>query len=96
MKKIIIIIFLVIFMIIAFNYLWNIKENFDTFSPYAGNNSYPFVYQKHLDQAMFRRSLKSWETPFNCHNEGYYNAEPNGIPPMVSICNYENMKKSPF
>lgn len=96
MFKYIIIVFLVIFSIIAFNYLWNIKENFDTFSPYAGNQSYPFVFEQNLDRKMLRKTLKPWELPFNCHNEGYYNAEPNGIPPMVTICSYENMKKSPF
>jgi hypothetical protein len=96
MKTIIFSIFLVIFIIIIFNYFLTVKENFDTFSPYAGNQSYPFVYQQKLDQQMLRKSLKPWETPFNCHNEGYYNAEPKGIPPMVTICSYENMKKSPF
>lgn len=96
MIKIILIVFLIIIFIIVVNYYWNVKEGFDTFSPYAGNQSYPFVYEKHLDQEMLRRSLKAWETPFNCHNEGYYNAEPKGIPPMVTICSYENMKKSPF
>ena len=93
MLNIILIIFIVVILIISCNYFLNLKESFDTFSPYAGNHSYPFVYEQQRDKAMLRRTLKPWEVPFNCHNEGYYNAEPKGIPPLVTICSYESMKR---
>jgi len=84
------IIILIIAIIILLNYYYNrdsnIKESFDMFSPYAGNNSYPFVYEQQRDQAMLQKTLNNWEKPFNCHDEGYYNAEPLGNPPMVTIC----------
>ena len=93
MISIILCVFLLIIIILVANYYINLKESFDTFSPYAGNQSYPFVYQQQKDQAMLRKTLKKWELPFNCHsNAGYYNAEPNGIPPMISICSYNNFK----
>ena len=59
------------------------KEHFDSFSPYKGNDSYPFVYEKHLDDVKLQETLNKWETPFNIHNEGYYNAEPGGNPPFA-------------
>jgi predicted nucleic acid-binding Zn ribbon protein len=33
-------------------------EMFDSFSPYMGNESYPYVYQKTMDQKMLRNTLK--------------------------------------
>ena len=62
-------------------------EMFDSFSPYMGNESYPYVYQKTMDQKMLRNTLKKWEKPFNCNNEGYYNA--GFYPPFVNINSYE-------
>ena len=70
---------LVIFIIMRNSF----KEHFDSFSPYKGNDSYPFVYEKHLDDVKLQETLNKWETPFNIHNEGYYNAEPGGNPPFA-------------
>jgi hypothetical protein len=94
-------IFFVIIIIIIINILYLNKnilnESFGDFSPYQGNDSYPFVYEKTMDQKMLQKALKPWETPFNClANAGYLNAEPNGIPPTVSICAYEDMKYPTF
>jgi hypothetical protein len=71
-------------------------ESFDDFSPYSGNQSYPFVYQKNQDQQMLRKTLRQWEQPFNCNDEGYYNAEPKGIPPMVPISSYVDLQHKKF
>lgn len=30
-------------------------ESFDNFSPYRGNQSYPWVYQKHIDDKAFKK-----------------------------------------
>ena len=65
MISIILCVFLLIIIILLANYYINLKESFDTFSPYAGNQSYPFVYQQQKDQAMLRKTLKKWELPFN-------------------------------
>lgn len=97
MLHIILIIFMIIIIIILLNQIININESFDVFSPYAGNQSYPFVYEKTLDQKMLQKKLKIYETPFNCiSNAGYYNAEPKGIPPLVSICSFESYQNPPF
>ncbi len=96
MQYFIIGIFIIIVLILIINYCLNVKEYFDTFSPYAGNHMYPFVFQqaKSNDRKNLMATLKPWELPFNClDNAGYHNAEPNGIPPLVSICSYESMKK---
>jgi hypothetical protein len=71
-------------------------ESFMDFSPYQGNQSYPWVYQKHLDQKAFRKTLEHWEKPFNENDEGYWNAEPDGNPPLVPIYSYESMKHVKF
>jgi hypothetical protein len=95
------IIFFVIIIIITINILYSrndsLNESFGDFSPYQGNDSYPFVYEKTMDQKMLQKALKPWETPFNClANAGYWNAEPKGIPPTVSICAFEDMKHPTF
>ena len=69
-------------------------ESFDVFSPYIGNQQYPYIYQKTKDQAMLRDTLKKWEKPFNCNNEGYYNA--GFTPPFVQISSYTEMKNKQF
>ena len=69
-------------------------ESFDSFSPYMGNQSYPFVYQKNLDQERLQKTLAKWEKPFNCYNEGYYNA--GFYPPFVQISSYVEMKDKLF
>jgi len=71
-------------------------ESFDDFSPYAGNQLYPFVYEKHKDQKMLRATLKRWEDPFNTNDEGYYNAEPGATPPLVPIYSYDDIKEVRF
>lgn len=92
--SIVLCIFFIIILISLINYYFNVKETFDTFSPYAGNQSYPFVYEQQKDREILRKTLKIWEQPFNCHsNAGYYNAEPKGIPPLVSICSFNNFCK---
>ena len=68
-------------------------ESFDTFSPYTGNNSYPFVYLKERDNKLLKKTLKKWEQPFNCNDEGYWNAEPRGDPPLVPIVAYNTMRE---
>jgi len=72
------------------------SESFDNFSPYQGNQSYPWVYQKHLDDKAFKKTLAHWEKPFNANDEGYWNAEPNGNPPLVNIYSYDSMKEIKF
>jgi len=71
-------------------------ESFTDFSPYQGNQSYPWVYQRHLDQKAFRKTLEHWEKPFNENDEGYWNAEPCGNPPLVNIYSYDSMKDVKF
>jgi hypothetical protein len=93
--------FFIIITIIIINMLYssknNLNESFGDFSPYQGNDSYPFVYEKTMDQKMLQKALKPWERPFNClANAGYWNGEPNGVPPTVSICAYESMKYPTF
>jgi hypothetical protein len=63
-------------------------ESFDTFSPYQGNQSYPFVYEKTIDDINLQKTLIKWEAPFNANDEGYYNAQPDGLPPLVPIYSY--------
>ena len=74
----------------------NISEGFDTFSPYKENMSYPFVYEKSLDQKSFNKTLEQWERPYNNNNEGYINAEPLGRPPFVPLTAYTDMKHTIF
>ena len=74
-------------------YVMNV-ESFDTFSPYIGNQQYPYVYQKNKDEEMLRNTLEKWEKPFNCNNEGYYNA--GFAPPYVQISSYTQMKNKEF
>jgi hypothetical protein len=71
-------------------------ESFDDFSPYSGNQAYPFVYEKQNDQKMLKQTLKKWEDPFNANDEGYYNAEPTGDPPLVPIYSYDDMEDMRF
>jgi hypothetical protein len=90
-------IFIIIIIIVIINHCLNVKESFDTFSPYAGNHMYPFVFEqaKSKDRENLMRTLKPWEQPFNClANAGYYNMEPSpcGIPPLVPLCSYKSMK----
>ena len=101
MIEYLLIIFLVIFIILVINILYSkydsLNESYGDFSPYQGNDSYPFVYEKTIDQELLQKALKPWERPFNClANAGYYNAEPKGIPPMVSICSFESKKYPRF
>ena len=58
----------------------NIFEDFISYGPYPieNNNSSP----------EFKRTLQQWEQPFNSHNEGYLNAEPCGVPPLVPIIDF--------
>ena len=65
-------------------------ESFDDFSPY------PYIKYKNLDNALLQKTLETWERPFNTHNEGYYNAEPNKIPPLVPLYDYIDMKNVRF
>lgn len=82
----ILIIILLIILIITF--INSNIESFGDFSPYIGNQAYPYVYQKHADQKALRQTLKNWEKPFNYNNEGYYNAEPKGLPPLSPIVSF--------
>ncbi len=96
--KITFIIFLILAIIILLNMLIKTfsKENFDDFSPYIGYRGYPFVYLKNRDHALLEKKLKEWETPINTHNEGYLNAEPCGMPPLVPLYSYDEMKDIRF
>lgn len=102
MLEYILIIFTVVIIIVIINMLYSrydkLNESFDDFSPYEGNiNNYPLVYEKTMDAKLLQQTLKPWETPFNClANAGYTNAEPNGIPPTVSICSFESKKYPRF
>ena len=83
---------LVIFIIVLFCYS-DKKESFLDFSPYYENHAYPAVYEKQKDQKAFNKTLEKWEKPFNSNDEGYYNAEPRGGPPLVPIYSYLQMNK---
>lgn len=76
-------------------YVMNI-ESFGDFSPYEGNQQYPFVYQKALDNKAFLKTLNKWESPFNCNDEGYWKGEPTGNPPLVPIYSYDNRHEVRF
>jgi uncharacterized protein YxeA len=86
-----IIFIILIIIILKINYYKNI-ENFDDFSPYINNQAYPYFYQKNLDSKLLQKTLKKWEDPFNSNNDGYYNAEPNKLPPLVPLYNYSDKK----
>lgn len=94
------IIFLTLMIIVEVIYVFFYKkskyESFDNFSPFIGNNDYPFVYQKNIDQKNLRQTLKQWEKPFNCNNEGYLNAEPTGTPPLVPLYSYVQRNEVEF
>ena len=93
---------IILFIILGFCFIVNYYrfmniESFDTFSPYSGNCSYPFVYKKNADQYELRKTLKSWEKPFNTNNEGYWWTQLNErFPPLVPLYNYEDMKQVRF
>jgi hypothetical protein len=87
-NTILIIVIILVLIFLIYNFLNNHFESFDNFSPYILNQAYPYVYEKAKDANMLRQTLKNWELPFNTHNEGYYNAEPNGNPPLVPIYSY--------
>jgi len=100
------VIILILIILIILNYKYNNNNNnnnynigiesFDDFSPYINNLTYPYLEQKKLDSLYLSDTLKKWETPFNTHNEGYYNAEPNKIPPLVPLYSYLDKKEVKF
>ena len=90
---IIFLIFMIIILIL--NYYKNI-ENFDDFSPYIKNETYPYFYQKKLDAKLLQKTLKKWETPFNSNDEGYYNLEQNKLPPLVPLYDYTDKRNVEF
>ena len=81
--------------ILIINYYKNI-EHFNDFSPYIKNQKYPYLCQKNLDNKLLQKTLKKWEDPFNSNDEGYYNAEPNKLPPLVPLYDYEDRKHVEF
>ena len=91
--------FLLIFLLlILINFFYNKNqiENFGNFSPYLGNNYNLNTYAKFKrnDERMLEKERYRWEKPFNCYNEGYYNA---GFkPPYVHISSYVEMKNRRF
>jgi hypothetical protein len=90
-KTILLLVVIFILFIIAFlinNFTSKTIESFDDFSPYENNLSYPFLEEKKLDNILLKKKLKIWENPFNKHDEGYYNAEPYGEPPLTPIYSY--------
>lgn len=90
------IIFIILMIIIlTINYYKNI-EYFNDFSPYIKNQTYPYFYQKNLDNKLLQKTLKKWDDPFNSNNEGYYNAEPNRLPPLVPLYDYVDRKNVEF
>jgi len=98
--NIFLILIIIILLLIIFYMYYNIHndqylESFGNFSPYTCNNSYPFVYQKNLDQKLLKKTLKEWEMPFNNNDEGY-NTQQYGIPPLTKIYSYEELKKVRF
>jgi len=93
-------IFIILMIIIlTINYYKNI-EHFNNFLPYIKDETYPYFYQKNLlqttlkklDNKLLQKTLKKWEDPFNSNNEGYYNAEPNKLPPLVPLYDYVDRK----
>ena len=83
--------------VLIINYYKNNNiENFNDFSPYINNLTYPYVYQKNLDNKLLQKTLKKWEDPLNLNNEGYYNAEPNRLPPLVPLYDYVDRKHVEF
>jgi hypothetical protein len=83
---VIFILFIIVFLVNNFSPK-NI-ESFDDFSPYENNLSYPYLEKKKLDNILLKKTLYEWESPFNKHDEGYYNAEPSGEPPLTPIYSY--------
>ena len=83
---VIFILFIIVFLINNFS----IKtiESFGDFSPYENNLSYPYLEEKKMDNILLKKTLLQWESPFNKHDEGYYNAEPSGEPPLTPIYSY--------
>jgi hypothetical protein len=51
---------------------------------------------QNIEKFSFQNTLNQWERPFNSHNEGYYNAEPNKIPPLVYLYDYVDRKNVEF
>jgi hypothetical protein len=88
---IILFIFLIIILYNEYNKYKNQKENFGNFSPYLGNQFYPYSIFKKNDQRMLEKIRYKWEKPFNCYNEGYYNAEQPCGPPLVPIYSYPTL-----
>ena len=90
--------FLVILIILIIILTINYKnvEYFNDFSPYIKNQTYPYFYQKNLDSKLLQKTLKKWDDPFNLNNEGYYNAEPNRLPPLVPLYDYVDRKHVEF
>lgn len=68
-------------------------ENFGDFSPYLGNkyNLNTYAKFKKNDERMLEKDRYRWEKPFNCYNEGYYNAERPCGPPLVPIYSYPTL-----
>jgi uncharacterized protein YxeA len=96
MKNTNIYLFLLIFLLlilITFFYHKNQIENFGNFSPYLGNNYNLNTYAKFKrnDERMLEKERYRWEKPFNCYNEGYYNAENPCGPPLVPIYSYPTL-----
>jgi hypothetical protein len=52
--------------------------------------------RQNIEKFSFQHTLNQWERPFNSHNEGYYNAEPNKIPPLVYLYDYVDRKNVEF
>ena len=109
MKNIFLLIIILIVIIVGLMYINNLFnvlnenigdirniENFDTFSPYKGNEIYCSIDNTTCDQKRLKKTLKKWETPFNKNDEGYWNAEPSGIPPLVTIYAYDDRHKVRF
>jgi hypothetical protein len=99
---IIVIIIAIIIFIICAVFLYNLKynkkmlESFSLLSPYQQDNSYPGVFEEPKDKSEFTQKLKEWEKPFNKHNEGYYNAEPCGRPPLVPLYSFTEWRDVQF
>jgi len=92
-------IYIIIFIIILLMCInhYKLTEHFDTFSPYMQNQSYPFVYEKNMDQAALRSTLKKWELPFNRNNNsGYWNTESKDATPFVPLKSYDDLKHIRF
>jgi len=92
-------IFLLIFLLILITF-YNHKnqiENFGDFSPYLGNkyNLNTYAKFKRNDERILEKERYKWEKPFNCYNEGYYNAERPCGPPLVPIYSYPTLNFHP-